>query len=156
MKLRLAVTALIALSCATVLASGDTYRMTYQAKSTSSPATVNLLSFAMARKVQSSSGGGSRQGAAPHQGSDSAPVSGQVTMKLEKNSTAQTDTFKKGAQFEKITIAMFGTTPSGTSVKTRHWVLSQVTIDSIAVIVLRTGPEATVSFHWNSITSSTP
>lgn len=155
MKLRLAVASLFVFACVSVIAAEDAYWMTYQTTLVSHPATIPVMSFAIARPVESHPSGGGH-GAAQRSESTGPATSGQIIMPVGKNPAARAQTFQKGAQFAKIIIRMTGLTPAGATAPMRHWTLFQAAIDSYSVSGSGATAQATVNLHWKSITVSTP
>src|ERR1700722_900112 len=136
MKARLIISGFAALACVSVLAAGDTYSMTYQSTATSHAVTTPIISFAIARSVQPGGPGGPTSGAHQHQ--VTATNAGQIKLEVGRKLSETAGTFKKGAQFSKMTIVLNGTTPAGATAPMRHWTITDAVIDSYAVT--GTGP----------------
>ena len=154
MKARLTVSCFVVLACASALAAQDTCSMTYESTTTSRPATIQLISFAIARAVDPPASG------RPTSGAQKRPAgvtnSGQITVDRAKHPREFSNTFKKGAQFAKITIVLSGLTPAGAIAPMRRWVLTGVGIDSYAVTGTGPSAQAIINLHWKSIALSTP
>ncbi len=154
MKTRLLVSGFFALVCVSALAEGDTYKMTYQATATSRAATIDLLSFAIARVVQPPPPGGPK--GAAQKVKEVSTNAGQIKIEVGKKPSDLSNTFKKGAQFAKMTIYLSGTTPAGATAPMRHWTITDGVIDSYAVTGSGPGAQAIINLHWATIKLATP